>query len=102
MRDWAFLLANKFTMGKVDTTLFTKTHKNDLHIVQIYVDDFIFVSTNEFFSKEFSETMRLELEMNMMDELTSFSKIKSSKGVKLHLFLNPNTQEAPTKILPRK
>jgi hypothetical protein len=41
-----FLLANKFSKGVVDPTLFTrKTGKNYLH-VQIYVDDIIFSSSD--------------------------------------------------------
>jgi hypothetical protein len=41
-----FLLSKGFKMGKVDTTLFTKKLGNDLFILQIYVDDIIFGSTN--------------------------------------------------------
>ena len=33
-------------MGKVDNTLFIKKKGNDLIIVQIYVDDIVFGSTN--------------------------------------------------------
>ena len=35
----SFLLENEFVRGKVDTTLFCKTYKDDILIVQIYVDD---------------------------------------------------------------
>ena len=42
----SFLLDNKFTRGNVDTTLFCKSFKNDILIVQIYVDDIIFGSAN--------------------------------------------------------
>ena len=41
-----FLLSNGFAKGKINTTLFTKHVKNDILIVQIYVDDIIFDSTN--------------------------------------------------------
>ena len=41
-----FLLYKGFKMGKVDTTLFTKKLENDLFVLQIYVDDIIFGSTN--------------------------------------------------------
>ena len=37
-----FLLEKEFTRGKVDTTLFCKTFKNDILVCQIYVDDIIF------------------------------------------------------------
>jgi hypothetical protein len=42
-----FLLSKGFKMGKVDTTLFTKKLGNDLFVLQIYVDDIIFGSTNQ-------------------------------------------------------
>jgi hypothetical protein len=44
LRD--FLLSKGFKMGKVDTTLFTKKIGIDLFVLQIYVDDIIFGSTN--------------------------------------------------------
>jgi hypothetical protein len=44
LRD--FLLSKGFKMEKVDTTLFTKKLGNDLFVLQIYVDDIIFGSTN--------------------------------------------------------
>ena len=49
LRD--FLLSKGFKMGKVDTTLFTKKLGNDLFVMQIYVDDIIFGSTNQDFVK---------------------------------------------------
>ena len=36
-----------FQKGSVNTTLFLKKHKHDLHIVQIYVNDIIFRATNQ-------------------------------------------------------
>ena len=47
LRD--FLLSKGFKMEKVDTTLFTKKLRNDLFVMQIYVDDIIFGSTNQNF-----------------------------------------------------
>ena len=49
LRD--FLLSKGFTMGKVDTTLFTKKIGNDLFMLQIYVDDIIFGSPIKTFVK---------------------------------------------------
>jgi hypothetical protein len=51
LRD--LLLSKGFIMGKVDTTLFTKKIGNDLFVLQIYVDDIIFGSTNQDFYEEF-------------------------------------------------
>jgi hypothetical protein len=36
-----FLLENDFTRGKVDITLFYKKFKNDILVIQIYMDDII-------------------------------------------------------------
>ena len=67
-----FLLEKNFTRGKVDTTLFIKKKDNDILLVQIYVDDIIFGSTNESLCKEFSIDMQSEFEMSMMGELNYF------------------------------
>ena len=67
-----FLLSNDFVKGKVDTTLFTKHVGSDILIVQIYVDDIIFGSTNELLCKEFEQCMQREFEMSLMDELNYF------------------------------
>ncbi|KAH9689830.1 Integrase catalytic domain-containing protein [Citrus sinensis] len=64
-----FLLDNDFSMGKADTTLFVKHKNQDILIVQIYVDDIIFGSTNELLCKDFSSCMSQEFEMSMMGEL---------------------------------
>lgn len=42
------MLENGFQEGKVDTTVFRKTLKNDILIVQVYVNDIICGSTNAF------------------------------------------------------
>ena len=41
-----FLLKNNFSIGNIDSTLFSKINKHDILIMQIYVDDIIFGSTN--------------------------------------------------------
>jgi hypothetical protein len=46
--------------------------KKNILIVQIYVDDIIFCSTNATFCKEFSDTMQAIFEMSMMGELKIF------------------------------
>ncbi|GJV99464.1 retrovirus-related pol polyprotein from transposon TNT 1-94 [Tanacetum coccineum] len=48
----AFLIKHEYSMGMVDNTLFTKKSKSHLIIVQIYVDDIIFGSSNFGHGKE--------------------------------------------------
>jgi hypothetical protein len=70
MRD--FLLSKGFKIGKVDTTLFTKKIGHDLFVLQIYVDDIIFGSTNQDYCEEFRKMMANEFEMSMIEELSYF------------------------------
>ncbi|GJS82698.1 retrovirus-related pol polyprotein from transposon TNT 1-94 [Tanacetum coccineum] len=42
----SFLISQQFSKGVVDPTLFTRHAGNDILLVQIYVDDIIFASTN--------------------------------------------------------
>ena len=67
-----FLLSKGFKMGKVNTTLFTKKIGKDLFVLQIYIDDIIFGSTNQEFSEEFGNMMANEFEMSMIGELSYF------------------------------
>ena len=68
----SYLLQSNFEIGKVDTTLFIKKNKNDIQLVQVYVDDIIFGSTNPDMNKEFSDIMTKEFEMSHMGELNFF------------------------------
>jgi hypothetical protein len=63
-------------VGK-DTTLFTKKIGNNLFVLQIYIDDIIFESTNQDFCEEFGKMMANEFEMSMIGEL-SYLVFKSS------------------------
>ena len=67
-----FLLSKRFMMGKVDTTLFIKKIGKDLFVLQIYVDDIIFRSTNQDFCEEFGKIMANEFEMSIIGELSCF------------------------------
>jgi hypothetical protein len=70
LRD--FILSKGFKMGKVGNTLFTKKIGQDLFVLQIYVDDIIFGSTNQDFYEEFGKIMANEFEMSMIRELSYF------------------------------
>ena len=59
-------------MGNVDTTRFTKKIGKDLFMLQIYVHDIIFGSTNQDFCKESGKMITNEFEMSMIRELSYF------------------------------
>ncbi|WJX24547.1 hypothetical protein P8452_13641 [Trifolium repens] len=75
-----FLLENGFQKGQIDNTLFRKTSKKDILIIQIYVDDIIFGSTNASLCKSFSKLMQDEFEMSMIGELKFFLGIQINQG----------------------
>nr|GEX14006.1 putative ribonuclease H-like domain-containing protein [Tanacetum cinerariifolium] len=52
------LLENSFQRGKIDRTLFIKKQKGDILLVQVYVDDIIFGSTNKELCKSFEKLMK--------------------------------------------
>ncbi|GJT15093.1 retrovirus-related pol polyprotein from transposon TNT 1-94 [Tanacetum coccineum] len=68
----SFLIKHGFTKGIIDPTLFTRRHGEDILLVQVYVDDIIFGSTNPDFSKCFANLMKNNFEMSMMGELKFF------------------------------
>ena len=82
-----FLLENQFIRGTIDKTLFYKQHGNDIILVQIYVDDIIFGSTDEKLCKRFSKLMQSRYEMSMMGELTFFLGLQVSQR-KDGIFIN--------------
>lgn len=55
--------------GVVDTTLFIKCRESHILLVQVYVDNIIFGSTNEDMYREFSNVMQGEFDMSLMGEL---------------------------------
>ncbi|GKD09190.1 retrovirus-related pol polyprotein from transposon TNT 1-94 [Tanacetum coccineum] len=67
-----FLMSKGFTKGTIDPTLFTIRHGEDILLVQIYVDDIIFGSTNPKFSKRFEKLMHSRFEMSLMGEMKFF------------------------------
>nr|GEX10874.1 retrovirus-related Pol polyprotein from transposon TNT 1-94 [Tanacetum cinerariifolium] len=73
-----FLVFKGFSKGSIDPTLFITKHRGDIFLVQIYVDDIIFGSTNPKLSKKFEKLMHNKFEMSMMGEL------KFCLGIQIH------------------
>ncbi|GJX82191.1 retrovirus-related pol polyprotein from transposon TNT 1-94 [Tanacetum coccineum] len=67
----SFLISQQFSKGAVDPTLFTRQAGNDLLLVQIYVDDIIFASTNTTMCNEFSNQMTTKFKMSMIGQIDS-------------------------------
>ena len=79
-----FLLSKVFERGKNDSTLFLRKVKGHIILVQIFVDDIIFGSTNHSLCTKFASLMKSEYQMSMMGELTYFLGLQikqSDKGI---------------------
>ncbi|GKF02539.1 retrovirus-related pol polyprotein from transposon TNT 1-94 [Tanacetum coccineum] len=65
----SFLISQHFSKGAVDPTHFTWQAGNDLLLVQIYVDDIIFASTNTAMCNKFANQMTTKFKMPMMGQM---------------------------------
>ncbi|KAJ9561559.1 hypothetical protein OSB04_006719 [Centaurea solstitialis] len=74
--------------GKVKEDYKVKKEGDDLLLVQIYVDDIIFGSTNPELCTKFSKIMETEFEMSMMGELNFFLGIQVKQNPD-GIFINP-------------
>ncbi|GJZ81996.1 retrovirus-related pol polyprotein from transposon TNT 1-94 [Tanacetum coccineum] len=67
----SFLITQHFSKGAVDPTLFTQKARNDLLLVNIYVDDIIFASTNTALCNEFANLLTTKFKISMMGQIDS-------------------------------
>nr|GEX64801.1 hypothetical protein [Tanacetum cinerariifolium] len=82
-----FLVSKGFSKGSIDPNLFITKHRGDILLVQIYVDDIIFGSTNPNLSKQFEKLMHSKFEMSMMGELKFFLGIQIHQSPR-DIFIN--------------
>ncbi|GJY64769.1 putative ribonuclease H-like domain-containing protein [Tanacetum coccineum] len=71
-----FLLKNRYRRGTIDKTLFIKKDKNDIMLVQVYMDDIIFGSTKRSWCDEFEALIKSRFQMSSMVELTFFLRLQ--------------------------
>nr|GFB53981.1 putative ribonuclease H-like domain-containing protein [Tanacetum cinerariifolium] len=67
-----YLLMNGFQKGTIDQTLFIIRQREDFILVQVYVDDIIFGSSNPQLCREFEALMHEKFQMSAMGELNFF------------------------------
>ncbi|GJY30311.1 putative ribonuclease H-like domain-containing protein [Tanacetum coccineum] len=73
-----FLLKSGYRRGTIDKTLFIKKDRNDIMLVQVYVDDIIFGSTKKSWCDEFEALMKSRFQMSSMGELTFFLGLQTA------------------------
>ncbi|GJV85932.1 retrovirus-related pol polyprotein from transposon TNT 1-94 [Tanacetum coccineum] len=82
-----FLLANNFFKGSMDPTLFTRKSGKHILLVQIYVDDIIFASTDHNACHIFSKEMSSKFQMSMMGQMSFFLGLQVSQSPR-GIFIN--------------
>ncbi|GJX35112.1 retrovirus-related pol polyprotein from transposon TNT 1-94 [Tanacetum coccineum] len=73
-------VANNFFKGAVDPTLFTRKSGKHILLVQIYVDDIIFASTDHNACNIFSKEMSSKFQMSMMGQMSFFLGLQVSQS----------------------
>nr|GEX52783.1 hypothetical protein [Tanacetum cinerariifolium] len=88
-----YLLDNGFYRGQIDKTLFIKRHKDDILLVQVYVDDIIFGSTKKELSTEYvAEILKkfdfvtVKTASTPMESNKPLIKDEEAKDVDVHLY----------------
>ncbi|GJV52719.1 putative ribonuclease H-like domain-containing protein [Tanacetum coccineum] len=94
-----YLLDNGFHKGQIDKTLFIRRHKDDILLVQVYVDDIIFGSTKKEMSTEFENQDKYVAEILKKFDLASIktastpmeinkplTKDEEAENVDVHLY----------------
>ncbi|GJS84681.1 retrovirus-related pol polyprotein from transposon TNT 1-94 [Tanacetum coccineum] len=74
----SFLISQQFSKGAVVPTLFTQRVVNDILLVQIYVDDIIFASTNTAMCDEFANQITNKFKMSMIGQMSFFLGLQIS------------------------
>ncbi|GKC21204.1 putative ribonuclease H-like domain-containing protein, partial [Tanacetum coccineum] len=67
-----FLLKSRYKRGTIEKTFFIKKDKNDIMLVQVYVDDIIFGSTKKSWCNEFEALTKSRFQFSSMGEITFF------------------------------
>ncbi|GJZ24296.1 retrovirus-related pol polyprotein from transposon TNT 1-94 [Tanacetum coccineum] len=83
----SFFISQRFSKGAIDPTLFTRHARNDILLVQIYVDDIIFTSTNTAMCDEFANQMTTKFKMSMMGQMSLFLGLQISQSPR-GIFIN--------------
>nr|GEX43605.1 retrovirus-related Pol polyprotein from transposon TNT 1-94 [Tanacetum cinerariifolium] len=82
-----FLIESGFQKGSIDTTLFIKKKGKHIMLIQIYVDDIIFGSTNPKYCTKFSDLMAKHFKTSMMGEIKFFLGLQVNQ-FSIGIFIN--------------
>nr|GEX54851.1 putative ribonuclease H-like domain-containing protein [Tanacetum cinerariifolium] len=81
-----YLLDNGLQKGEIDKTLFIKRHKDDILLVQVYVDDIIFGSTKKELCIAFERFIEVKTASTPMETQKNLLKDKDGEEVDVHTY----------------
>ncbi|GJU06057.1 putative ribonuclease H-like domain-containing protein [Tanacetum coccineum] len=81
-----YLLEIGFQRGKIDKTLFIKRHKDDILLVQVYMDDIIFGSTKNELCIAFEKFTEVKTASTPMETQKPLLKDEDGKEVDVHMY----------------
>ncbi|XP_071741071.1 uncharacterized protein [Rutidosis leptorrhynchoides] len=82
-----YMIENSSRRGVIDQTLFIKERGEDIMLVQVYVDDIIFGSTDQKMVDEFEDVMQKRFKMSSLGAINFFLGLQvdqTEKGIFLH------------------
>ncbi|GJU97262.1 retrovirus-related pol polyprotein from transposon TNT 1-94 [Tanacetum coccineum] len=83
----SFLISQDFSKGSVDPTMFIRKEGKELLLVQVYVDDIIFVASTPELCDLFAKIMCSKFKMSMMGKISFFLGLQISQSPK-GIFIN--------------
>ncbi|GJU73146.1 putative ribonuclease H-like domain-containing protein [Tanacetum coccineum] len=83
-----FLLKSRYRRGTIDKTLLIKKDKNDIMLVQVYVDDIIFGSTKRSWCNEFKALMKSRFQMSLWEELNLLFRLQVKQKTDDGIFIS--------------
>nr|GEZ36204.1 retrovirus-related Pol polyprotein from transposon TNT 1-94 [Tanacetum cinerariifolium] len=84
---YSFMISQDFFKGSVDPTLFIHRNRNDLLLVQIYVNDIIFVASTPELCDVFAKITCSKIKMSMMGKILFFLGLQISQSPR-GIFIN--------------
>jgi hypothetical protein len=73
-----------FRKGSADNNLYIKVTQDGILLIEVYIDDIIFGSTDDRLSQKFAKDMQNEFEMSLLGELSFFLGLQirqSNQGI---------------------
>jgi hypothetical protein len=79
-----YLQQKGFRKGNVDNNIYIKMDRDNILIIEVYVDDIIFESDDDRMSRKFSKDMKNEFKVSLLGDLNFFLGLQicqSDKGI---------------------